>query len=666
MIHVAMFGIEAGLGVVLTYLVHSTLWILGALLLTRLHRVLSPAARHVVWRAALIGPVASSAFALGLGHRWQWALTDPSTADAAWVSAAPYVATLRPLPVASPVELAGDMASSAVQVIAAAGPTVSWSALLAPGWASVAVACLLLLARAVLRQRRALAVRTPVTHAASIEALERLSQRAGLRHPVCLSCSAHVSSPLVLSAREICLPERARELDGAALDAVLAHELAHIERRDGLWLYVALVLQAVLWFQPLNRKVRAELSESAELAADDRAVELTGDALGLARTLTHVASWVSHAVAAPAVAMARAGSPIVERVARLVHASEAGHDSRLSSRTPWFALAALTAIGACSPSVGAPQAPEPRAPRSSAAPASPSIVPVVASTPASLSPPAQATPATESSGPTDTVRPAGEPGDAVEPRDPDAAPAHEVAGAEDARRDASQRRPARTESRRRGPPQRQGESLDFPIGDLVSEVVGSVVPNAVAFSQSVSELALDEQRLQERIRVAESGLAGKAGASDSARAELERLRRELAETRARRRRVERDFEAGMEAWSKDFEQRFDREFAHRFAAWGEDLGRRMSAMGEDIELRLGGLRGLSIPPPPRLPPMPPKSKPSPGPKASPAPHVAPLPRSVPNAPSLPSVPSPPAPNQPVPNAPPLPSVPVLPPAPPSP
>ncbi|MEY4546430.1 MAG: hypothetical protein RL685_2625 [Pseudomonadota bacterium] len=349
MIHLALFGVGAAGAMVLTYLLHSTLWIAGAALLTHFHRGLSASARHVVWRAALLGPFGSSASALALGHRWQWALTSAPAASEGWASAAPALAPLqlRDVPFSS-------VPFSSVPFSSMPASDYTWSALLATAWAVVALAGLLLLARAFHRQRRALALRTLVTHVTSIEALERLRRRAGLRAGITLSRCAQASSPLVLSSREICLPERAAGLDAAALEAVLAHEIAHIERRDGLWQYTALVLQALLWFQPLNRRVRAQLQETAELAADARAVELTGDALGLARTLTLVASWHSAAEPEPLVAMARAGSLIVERVVRLVEVSDA-HSGARRSRTPWFALAALAAIGACSPSVGAPK-----------------------------------------------------------------------------------------------------------------------------------------------------------------------------------------------------------------------------------------------------------------------------------------------------------------------
>ena len=352
MIHLVLLGIDAGMSALLTYLVHSTASIAAALLLTRLQRLRSPAARHVVWRAALVGPLASSALGLSLAHPWQWALARPSPAGEVW---APALAPATELPLGGSVGFVRAGAPLGVEVAQA----WSWFTLLAAGWAVVALFGVVLIARGAVRQRRVLEPRTPLTDAACLEALEHVAQRAGLRHRVRLSCSAAARTPLVLNAREVCLPARALELDRSALEGVLAHELAHIERRDVLWLNGALLLQALLWFQPLNRKVSAELRATAELAADDRAVELTGDALGLARTLTQVASWGGGARFVPSVAMARAGSPIVERVERLVEASDTRTQARFRSRTPWLALAALAAIGACSPSVGAPEAAQP-------------------------------------------------------------------------------------------------------------------------------------------------------------------------------------------------------------------------------------------------------------------------------------------------------------------
>src|SRR5207248_3070971 len=106
-----------------------------------------------------------------------------------------------------------------------------------------------------------------------------------------LAASDHLCSPIALGAAEVCLPTRAQDLDDAALAAVLGHELAHLERRDNLWRMLGALVEAVLFFQPLNRLARRGLQESAELASDERAVELTGDPVGLARSLAEVAGW---------------------------------------------------------------------------------------------------------------------------------------------------------------------------------------------------------------------------------------------------------------------------------------------------------------------------------------------------------------------------------------
>jgi Zn-dependent protease with chaperone function len=93
----------------------------------------------------------------------------------------------------------------------------------------VALVALLLLARAALRQRRALESRVRITDPACLEVLEQLAKRAGIHCAVRLSQCTAVNTPFVLNAREICLPERALALDRDGLEAVLAHELAHIE-----------------------------------------------------------------------------------------------------------------------------------------------------------------------------------------------------------------------------------------------------------------------------------------------------------------------------------------------------------------------------------------------------------------------------------------------------
>jgi hypothetical protein len=144
-----------------------------------------------------------------------------------------------------------------------AQPAGAWFATFVVCWALVALAALLLLARAAVGQRRRLASRVGVRDAACLEVLERLARQAGFRRSVRLSSCAAVSTPFVLNTREICLPERALELDRVALEAVLAHELRTHRAARRPVLNGALLPQALLWFHGArfgaSAQARAEL-----------------------------------------------------------------------------------------------------------------------------------------------------------------------------------------------------------------------------------------------------------------------------------------------------------------------------------------------------------------------------------------------------------------------
>ncbi len=73
------------------------------------------------------------------------------------------------------------------------------------------------------------------------------------------------------------LPEGIEErLGGSELEAVLAHELAHVARRDTLWQAFASVLAALFWFDPLVWIARRRLADEAEQACDEHAAGQVG------------------------------------------------------------------------------------------------------------------------------------------------------------------------------------------------------------------------------------------------------------------------------------------------------------------------------------------------------------------------------------------------------
>jgi beta-lactamase regulating signal transducer with metallopeptidase domain len=74
----------------------------------------------------------------------------------------------------------------------------------------------------------------------------------------------------------VMLPAGWQEWSAAELKAVLAHELAHIARRDALWRLVAAVAVALHWGQPLVHWLRRNLLLAQELAADELAAAAMG------------------------------------------------------------------------------------------------------------------------------------------------------------------------------------------------------------------------------------------------------------------------------------------------------------------------------------------------------------------------------------------------------
>ena len=123
----------------------------------------------------------------------------------------------------------------------------------------------------------------------------------------------------------------------AQLEALIAHELAHIRRLDWLWNGLQCGIEALLFFHPavwmLGRRVRQE----RENACDDLAAMLCGgDPLVVAEALAALATLAAQRPL-PRLALAAGGGALVQRVARLVGAQPA-------SGLRWSTAAAVAAI----------------------------------------------------------------------------------------------------------------------------------------------------------------------------------------------------------------------------------------------------------------------------------------------------------------------------------
>ena len=102
-----------------------------------------------------------------------------------------------------------------------------------------------------------------------------------------LLTSDRISVPMTVSILRptILLPPDWRTWEDAKLDAVLAHELSHVARRDALTQRVALLYRAIFWFNPFTWWLSQHLAALAEQASDEAALSGGADQGHYARTL---------------------------------------------------------------------------------------------------------------------------------------------------------------------------------------------------------------------------------------------------------------------------------------------------------------------------------------------------------------------------------------------
>ena len=371
-----------------TYAIHSTLLIAGVALFVRL-RAPNAAVRDFAWKLALTGALftatvqqAGNLRPLGSFAFERSSVVEPGTALR---PRAPTSATNRPVGVdafkievdapdeAAPSKEAGatigtthetpsaDISEAQRTNIASpdAASNVHVPAFALTTWAVAAWgAVALLLALSYIARRLMLAgrlvTRRSVTDGPLHALLDVMRAETHFDGPVTLTAASTIASPVALGLSEICVPEAAlTDLDEEQQRGLLAHELAHLSRRDPLWLDLASLLERVFFFQPLNRLARRELQQNAEYICDDWAATHNGSGEPLARCLARVAEWIEASpLGVPVAGMAEQRSLLVSRIARLLEDTPVRFTlSRITMATA--TVVALVAVVAAVPSVHA-------------------------------------------------------------------------------------------------------------------------------------------------------------------------------------------------------------------------------------------------------------------------------------------------------------------------
>ena len=312
------------------------------------------------------------------------ALALPALRIEAWSAppAAPLPAPL-PLPAAAALDLGAADLSTALPADAGlqpAEPATIWDdptpLVLLAYLGGLLMAGSRLLAGLVMLRRWTRAAR-PTTCPVWLEAFDRARLAAPDGARLRLLVSDSVPSPLSWGWRNPVIlidPDTIAEAHEA--DAILAHEVAHVARRDWPALMVTRLAAVLFWFNPLVWLLEREVVQQAEEAADCEAAHCV-EPTHYARTLLTLAQVNGRLI--PANSIAPKGGALARRVRAIL-------DRRLRERpsgSKWTALAAILCIGIAGPIAAtqlvaaaraqdAPPAPEaPQAPEAPEAPAAP-------------------------------------------------------------------------------------------------------------------------------------------------------------------------------------------------------------------------------------------------------------------------------------------------------
>ena len=181
--------------------------------------------------------------------------------------------------------------------------------------------------------------------------LAALTEQMLLLQPVRLLQSRRVDSPLVVGWLRpmILVPTGVfTGLPPEQIEAILAHELAHIRRHDYLTNLLQSVVETLLFYHPAVWWISRQLRIEREYCCDDAAVDACRSRLTYARALTALETRRGPSALAPAAT----DGDLLMRIRRLVKGTTAASSSpsHLAAGSAALLLTAVLVAAACAPS----------------------------------------------------------------------------------------------------------------------------------------------------------------------------------------------------------------------------------------------------------------------------------------------------------------------------
>jgi beta-lactamase regulating signal transducer with metallopeptidase domain len=178
------------------------------------------------------------------------------------------------------------------------------------------------------------------------EVLQELAQKLGIRRRVLLLESMRIDSPLVIGHFKplILLPiGLLANLSIEQIEAILAHELAHVYRRDYLFNILQTLIEALFYFNPAVWWISSCIRIEREHCCDDIAVKICQNNLEYAKALVSIKEMNRGAIPQMAMAAMSKKKLLLTRIQRILH--QPVNTSDMSEKIMVTALLAFTLIG---------------------------------------------------------------------------------------------------------------------------------------------------------------------------------------------------------------------------------------------------------------------------------------------------------------------------------
>jgi bla regulator protein BlaR1 len=267
------------------HLWQSTLFALAAGLLTWILRKNQARARCWLWLAASVKFLVPFSLLVGIGTHLAWSDSPGTTAPLFMYAVVQQVSQ----PFTQP-------AVTAPMTSPASSSTLSQSLHLLPTFLMELwlLGFMVVLWSGYARWRRvrvAMREAIPLRAGREVEALRRLERTHGIRTPIEMILSRASLEPGVFGiVRPVLIwPEGISDhLEDAHLEAILAHEVWHVRRRDNLAAAIHMVVEALFWFHPLVWWLGARLVEERERACDEEVVAMGNERQTYAESILKV------------------------------------------------------------------------------------------------------------------------------------------------------------------------------------------------------------------------------------------------------------------------------------------------------------------------------------------------------------------------------------------